>query len=102
MRPPTALPTLFSVVEELERQHLLWGDQEHPDGTGAEFELDARIAKDVCTSKVRAGTVTWRDILLEEVYEALAETDADDLAGELDQVAAVAVQWAETIRRRTP
>jgi hypothetical protein len=44
--------------------------------------------------------LTWRDILLEEVYEAFAETDSDRLREELIQVAAVALSWVDAIDRR--
>lgn len=43
----------------------------------------------------------WLHILREEVAEAFAETDPVALRGELVQVAAVAVAWAEAIDRRT-
>ncbi len=42
----------------------------------------------------------WRDILLEEVFEALAEEEPKELRKELVQVAAVAAQWVEAIDRR--
>ncbi|TIH26025.1 NUDIX hydrolase, partial [Subtercola vilae] len=44
----------------------------------------------------------WQDILLEEVFEAFAESDTSKLRTELIQVAAVAQQWVEAIDRRTP
>jgi len=42
----------------------------------------------------------WDGVLLEEVYEALAESDPERLRAELVQVAAVAVAWIQAIDRR--
>lgn len=43
------------------------------------------------------GTVTWRDILTEEVFEAYAEDDPIAVRAELVQVAAVAVKMIAAI-----
>lgn len=99
---------LVSIVSERRRQYELHGDQSGlPDGTGpartprvhlccggAEA---ARKATVVCDRAAQDGTVSWADILLEEVYEALAENDPVKLRTELVQVAAVAVQWIQAI-----
>jgi len=111
---------LSDVDDERGRQDEKWGEQNHPDGTGpATFPLDpidawasamffedndaarlARAATRACQAAAAAGNVTWRAILLEEVFEALAESDPARLRTELVQVAAVAAQWAEAIDRR--
>lgn len=94
-------PALENVGRELLRQHRKWGEQNHPDGTGQTYAAAVREAARQATDKAAAaGNLTWRLILLEEVWEALAETDEDLLARELEQVAAVAVQWRTTITRR--
>lgn len=114
--------TTASVIEEVaaerERQKAKWGEQNHPNGTGPETfalaEMDCmtftelgeaesvelRAVATLATDKnARRGTVTWKDILLEEVFEALAEEDPAKLRAELIQVAAVAAQWVEAIDR---
>lgn len=48
----------------------------------------------------KAGSIAWDGILLEEVYEALAEPDDEKRIAELVQVAAVAVAQIEAIERR--
>lgn len=56
-----------------------------------------------CNSRAAAGVVSYADILLEEVAEAMDEAaldDTDALRKELIQVAAVAVAWVECIDRR--
>ena len=87
--------------EELYRQLEKWGVQNHPDGTGMTGDIaradSARYLADFAAEK---GSLTWRDILTEEVYEALAEEDPVRLREELIQVAAVALQWADAIDRR--
>ena len=70
---------VMDAVAELTRQHQKWGEQNHADGATA------------------SGTAScW-----EEVFEAFAEDDPKLLRAELVQVAAVALQWADAIDRRT-
>lgn len=110
------------VAAERARQDAKWGEQNHLDGTGRVFRpLDTIAAQssyfhatnrfgdaeDLASAAKRAtdvaaghGDVRWADILLEEVFEALAEAEPQRLYDELIQVAAVAQQWAEAIKRR--
>ncbi|WP_159622695.1 hypothetical protein [Ruania rhizosphaerae] len=113
----TRIPiALADVLAERGRQDQKWGEQNHPDGTGAatitlystDPNLDFRTAAELATIFTRKtdenamnGKVTWRDILLEEVFEALAEADPAALRTELVQIAAVATQWVQAIDRRT-
>lgn len=93
---------LGEVLEERRRQHLKWGEQNHPDGTGMDpmMEKFARLAKLACNEAAKTGTLTWRYILDEEVAEANAESSEIALRAELIQVAAVATAWIEAIDRR--
>jgi hypothetical protein len=78
-------PTLFTtpgvkdfaeaVDAERQRQIAKFGDQHHPDGT-------------------------WMHVLIEEVFEALAEEDPAKLRAELVQVAAVCAAWITDIDGR--
>lgn len=78
-----------------------WGQQNHRDGTGYPYTHDlANYYRQACSDNFAANAGTWRDILLEEVFEALAESDPDKLSAELNQIAAVAVAWREAIYRR--
>lgn len=91
---------LKGVNEELNRQNELWGEQNHSDGTGDEWwTISAGVQRDSNDENDEVGALTWRGILLEEVYEALAESNRQSLREELMQVAAVALQWAEAIDR---
>lgn len=92
---------LNSVAIERGRQDSLWGEQNHLDGTNVNYALNAAIEKHFTEAAASSGQLTWRHILVEEVYEALAETDPAKLREELIQVAAVAVSWVEAIDRRT-
>ncbi|MGW7597279.1 hypothetical protein [Streptomyces antimycoticus] len=95
----------FAEAIDTERQAQLakWGDQQHPDGTGAEYYVAmADEARDICqqAAKYRENGSPWALILLEEVYEALAETDPHALRTELIQCAAVIQAWVSDIDRR--
>lgn len=94
---------LHSVYAERLAQDRKWGPgQSHPDGTGNPvFKMQADIARDAADTAARDGNITWRHILREEFFEALAESDIDRLREELVQVAAVAVSWIEDLDRRT-
>lgn len=116
------MSVLEEVAAERARQNAKWGEQNHPDGTGGyplvnvQVEalrwsgpemlgnLNGRYLAEVATratdDRAERRCVDWRDILLEEVFEALAEDDPHKLRTELIQVAAVAAQWAEAIDRR--
>lgn len=106
------------VLDERARQDKKWGEQNHPNGTGGgehplattggelgleEYEAhslaviftrntDDRFSR---TRSLEPGT--WKDILLEEVFEALAEVDPDRLFTELVQVSAVAQSWCRAL-----
>ena len=112
---------LAEIGAERVRQDQKWGEQNHPDGTGPDSSPLGRIrqihadgkghsklfahgmaamAKQATDEAAEAGTLTFADILLEEVFEALAESDPAKLRTELIQTAAVATQWVEAIDRR--
>jgi len=117
--PETTAPILAEVAAERGRQEAKWGQQNHPDGTGPKTTPMAEIvrgpgnaivhrhyafglafqARSATDEHAKEGTLTYADIFLEEVFEALAEEDPDKLRAELIQCAAVAVAWAEKIDR---
>jgi hypothetical protein len=112
--PAVDSEVLDNVEFELLRQIHKWGVQNHPDHTGAGWNLAgynarpdtndaeamAELFKQINDKHVTRGTLSWSVILQEEMYEALAESDPDALATELVQVAAVAVAWVRDIRMR--
>jgi hypothetical protein len=92
---------LGDVGSERRRQNEKWGEQHHPDGTGDEFYVGlADSARQACEEAFAAGQGTWRHILGEEFFEAIAESDPEKLRTELVHVAAVAVSWIEDIDSR--
>ena len=111
-----ARPAMLDIAAERVRQDAKWGEQNHPDGTGARVAFAGRLCymADAAVQHQRAaesaagnvpglehhGPLTWRHILLEEVFEALAEDDPAALREELTQVAAVATAWIEALDRR--
>lgn len=92
------------VIQEMKRQVRLWGEQNHPDGSfhwsvGDRFPA-ATEAQAWCAENVDNNTLTWADILTEELAEVEDAETLDDRYHELVQVAAVALSWAESIKRR--
>lgn len=104
---------LQEVAREVGAQHDKWGEQNHPNGTApfkilmdAEpvpnpptFRKLAEVARRNCDFWHKDGAGSWADILLEEVFEAMAEEAPDALRTELVQVAAVCVSWIGSIDR---
>lgn len=100
-RMPGPLATVLGdVARERDAQDAMWGVQEFPDGTGREYAADADEAKAACRTAWSEGRLTWRHILTEEFFEALAESDPERLRVELVQTAAVAVKWVQALDRR--
>lgn len=90
---------LTEVYNERTRQDEKWGVQNHPDGT-SEFLATLRDEYRATTDRnAQEGRVTYYDILMEEVWEAMAEVDKAKLRTELIQVAAVTVAWVEKLDR---
>lgn len=86
---------------ERERQDAKWGEQNWEDGTGhTHYRRQAEACKRICEIKFQQKTGTWLDILNEEFYEAMAESNVNELRAELIQVAAVCINWIEAIDRR--
>lgn len=101
------------IADERLRQEEKWGEQNHPDGTSSilrfapgtdgwpknTFGELATNCKERTDSAAEFGELTYSDIFLEEVFEAMAESDQSKLREELVQTAAVAVAWIEKIDR---
>lgn len=112
--PNITYRVLGEVLAERARQDERWGEQNHPDMSGdSTTQCDARDMfarwaqnyRDINSGQFDPRDsdprLDWTGILLEEVYEALAEDDSAKLRSELVQVAAVAAAWIESIDRRT-
>lgn len=92
---------LLEIVNERDAQDALFGVQDLPDGTRADrFRPMADINRRACDEAFKYGRGTYRHVFLEEVYEALAESDPAKLRAELIQAVAVGVKWLEAIDRR--
>jgi hypothetical protein len=77
------------------------GTVDFPDGTSALVFRDmADMFRRECDGAFLAGECTWTHVLLEEVFEAVAEDDPAKLREELVQVMAVAGRWLETLDAR--
>jgi hypothetical protein len=118
-------PVEEEIRDERARQDAKWGEQNHPDLDPTDIdivarnvyafrakrwqEINAERAEPTVTTRCRVCPegdtphkhTAWDGVLLEEVYEALAEPDPDKRRDELIQVAAVAVAYIEALDRRT-
>ena len=90
----------IQVEAERLRQDKLWGEQNHPLGTGGPMREEAAILAKRRTDKAaETGRLTWGLILEEELAEALAEIDHQKIRTELIQTIAVAVAMIESLER---
>ncbi len=90
------------IADERRRQVTRWGRQDHPSVGPAGTEPFAPVVarwKAVNDARMASGAHSWDAILLEEVFEALAEPDPVRRRTELIQVAAVAAAEIESIDR---
>lgn len=93
-------PVLEEVAQERLAQLAQWGNQPLPLGFGwADAKPLADKYRQECDDAMGDGRVTHRHVLLEEVWEALAERDPAKARDELIQVAAVAVKIIQDIDR---
>lgn len=94
---------LSEVISERWRQDQKWGVQNHPSVNRRDDSLIGEItesdAKHRCQQRDAAGTLTWEDIALEELIEAVEAEDEQARREELIQLAAVCVAWVECIDR---
>lgn len=88
---------IADVREERKRQDLKFGVQRHPNGTSAKFKPMADAARNATRAAEANGQQSWTNILREEFWEALSETDRVKLRAELIQVIAVGVAWVECL-----
>lgn len=94
---------LPDIADEMARQLGKWGEQNHPSKRGTAADYTGMYNSDQCRERAdllaEMGQLTWADILMEEVAEALDADNLGDLRAELVQVAAVAASWIESIDR---
>lgn len=109
MIDPTVV-VLAEISAERARQDALWGVQNLPMGTGPNtapllpvVNIHAGVLEKIFRTyadvRAQEGTLTFADVLLEEVFEALAADNLEDVREELVQVAALAVKGVEMLDR---
>jgi hypothetical protein len=100
---------LIEVLRERQAQDKKWGEQNHPMIGGGDlrhtgiargaYADQAESFKQINAVYEREKIMGWDTILLEEVTEAMAESDPAKIRAELVQVAAVAVAMIESLDR---
>lgn len=104
------LSIVAEIVGERARQDEKWGEpHDVPNGTGPNVSFPGGDTFLELRDEIQAmvdgaapfgqSRMSW--VLLEEVFEALAESDDVRLREELIQVAAVATKWVQIIDART-
>lgn len=107
MSPQQMPSVLHQVRNERIAQDAKWGQQDHPDVLPGwhidDFDIPPQgVAKIRTDYRTKKGLLTYTDILIEELCEAVeAACDGNkvELRAELVQVAAVAVAWVEKLDR---
>ena len=100
-QPEEFYTSMYAIEHEIHderiRQIDKWGPQTQvPDGTSSLDYADAASAAKHWTDVAACnGSLTWRHILMEEVYEVLAEDNWDRIREELIQVSAVCQAWIQ-------
>lgn len=77
------------VVTEWDRSIVLHDVQDLPMGSGSQWKSFADGARSECDRVTAEGTVTWRHIITEEMWEAFAEDNWKDCRKELVETAAM-------------
>lgn len=98
---------IFSAIEaERLRQDELWGEQNHPI-LASTMESERKTLKEILVQfrkineqAAEVGNLSWYPIIMEEVFEALTETDEEAQIEELIQAAAVLVAMIECLYRK--
>jgi hypothetical protein len=96
---------LHSVSVEVGRVDAKLGaDQDAPsgDGCGPQYADVLKGARYINELAIAGKVWTWADILREEFFEVLTETDREHLKSELVQVAAVCARWHRALEGRAP
>ena len=109
-------PIYEEIWLERQRQESKWGQQDHPSvdpiltgrnggATGdrlcQEYEIPSEErAKFLCDTAAKKNVLTWSHILVEEVSEVISAIDDKARREELIQVAAVVVEWIQSIDRK--
>lgn len=97
-----------SMLDEVERQRLLWKEQNHPIGNGSNKIFGAYggragdmedILRTRTEYRAKHGGLTYFDILFEEIFEAFAADDKDNLRTELIQSGAVIISMIASLDR---
>lgn len=88
------------LAERVRQDHESGFFRDFPDGTSHDWEELAQMARMRVRDAVRSGRITWFDFLNEEFHEVLSAGNDAERLGELVQVSAVCMAWAEAILRR--
>lgn len=108
------LDIINEILKERQRQDDKWGREEHPlvykfngkEATGEDlcryYDIPSeQKAKNRCDNVAKNGTITWTDIIIEEVSEVVSASNDKDRRTELVQLGAVIVAAIECLDRKS-
>ena len=102
------IPILQEISRERNKQDEKWKEQNHPivdnsyvsDGMSLRYGLPSeKRVKELYDSLSKRGELTWGDIVVEELVEALCAPNKELMREELIQCAAVVVAMIESLDR---
>lgn len=99
---PTEREAVYRKIDaERDRQHKMWGEQNHPNFSDniQNWLPKAWEAQRVCEDAFKNGKGSWGHILFEEVAETYEAKSEEHLKEEIIQVMAVCEAWLESIDR---
>ena len=91
---------LDEVLDDRRFTHSYHNERNLPDGTGEFYAPEALRAARNVTQQRKQGSLTWRDLMIDEAIRATCQTDPEDLRDELVELASLVVEWIEAIDRR--
>ena len=93
------------IFQERKKQDDKWGEQNHPiveenfDSFIDYGIIDEKSAKQYCEDAIKRKNLTWANIIVEEITEALHARTKEEMREELVQCAAVLVAMIESLDR---
>lgn len=91
----------FDLLPQRWSQLRMFGPQAYPDGTGGgTLQKAATLSAAQCEHAFEHGHPTWRDVIMEKFYVAIASQNHRDLREGLVELGAIVVAWIEDLDRR--
>lgn len=94
-------PAVQDIIVESFSDQLHYGPADFADGNDPVFRREAQVTLTAAKAANEAGRLTHSHLLLATVFDALQQSDLTEVRNRLVGVASVAVDWIESIDRRS-